>query len=128
MGFSGIHSAVTEPSLARVCVCWRRANMDLDTSAAYVGDLGWIGCPHCERPVNAQPVRDRALRVFVIRLLALLERGKVAPATLIEKLGILSADLYEDETRETSHWYPVWMLGRLDPEECTEDARTDGGA
>lgn len=93
---------------------------DFEGSAEYAGDLGWMGCPHCARPVNAQPVRDRALRAFVIRLLALLEGGRVAPATLIEKLGILCADLYEDETRETSHWYPVWMLGRLDPEQHAE--------
>ena len=85
-----------------------------------------MGCPHCQRPVNAEPLRDEAMRVFVLRLAKLIERGKVAPAALAEKLRIFACDLYDDVERETSQWYPLWMLDLIDPEEDDEEAQPSG--
>lgn len=76
--------------------------MNDDTSPEYVGDLAWMGCPSLRPPrENAKPVRDQAMRAFVLRLVKVLEDGRVAPAMLIEKPEVLACDFYEDVTRET---------------------------
>lgn len=86
--------------------------------AEYVGDLGWMGCPHCDGPVNAKPVRDEAMRAFVVRLAVLIERGNVAPARLVEKLRVLAADLHESVREDTARsLWPLLLLERLDPQD-----------
>lgn len=94
----------------------RTLTTDGPESPEYVGDLGWVECPHCQRPVNAKPVRDEAMRSFVLRLAVLVDRGKVAPATLAKNLYDLARDLNEDVRRETarSSW-PLILLEMLDP-------------
>lgn len=97
-------------------------SVEFEQGSEYVGDLGWIGCPHCEGPVNAKPVRDEALGAFASRLAELIERGKVAPAELVKDLRILSADLYESTRYDISRSaYPLSMLEGLDPDEPEPD-------
>lgn len=84
----------------------------------YVGDLGWIGCPHCDGPVNAKPIRDQALNAFALRVAELIEGGKVAPAEFVKVLRILAADLYlATEADLAIGCYPLSMLEGLEPAE-----------
>lgn len=92
--------------------------LDFKDAARYVGDLVWMGCPHCDGPVNVRPVRDEAMRAFVLRLAVLIERGNVAPILLAEKMRRLAADLRDSVREDTarSSW-PLLLLERLDPED-----------
>jgi len=103
---------------------------DPEAPAKYVGDLCWIGCPQCEGPVNARPVRDQAMRALLLRVADLIEGGRVAPADFVKRLRISAIDLYEGMQADlAAACYPVSMLDDLDPgePEADEEDEPKGG-
>jgi uncharacterized protein (UPF0212 family) len=79
---------------------------------AYRATEGWIGCPHCGRPVDATIVVAQA-KALALRVLALRSQEAEDAAAFVAALNAVAKEA-EDDLNDAAHPH-VPRLVHLDP-------------